>query len=480
MRNIVLAILLAITTAGCQSEPQDDNLEVGDIDLSDLRWGENPVPLTVSNPSDYVRYVVISVETQFSDTGDSYLAPNRRTVIRDYLVPGEEKTLEPVVYVPGNYGTADITFRVYDVVDTLDVLMPSYMVAEESRTRSFPAPASVEPYRTHRVKLPPRVGDHPYYDNELSRLTLLLIHEGKDREAISEITGADSVFVNTVLDRLISRGDIRDSDGTLSLAFAWIGHDQVVEFAAEAETLSDALVERIRRNLDEYWAVVDSFASDSIITADHNLTMDRGAALYRLYPAVGGLLLWWDLGDYFISRSAPLVIWDRTDLCNSRISQYMYAAEATDDQVGDHLYDATLSGNSYQFIFCDHLPEITCPEDFILRARRSQRVHPRYGENDRARLIMFDSSLTGPALAALGGEDVHRFLYDTYISLRDKAVEYGHERFDFGQRYWFWNLTATRTLEKLVETGLVSPTHNGVYRLTGWRDHSRRSPGRKP
>ncbi len=480
MRNIVLAVLLTFTTAGCQSMPRDDSLQIGDIDLSGLTWGERTVPLTVTNPSDYVRYLVISVETQFSDTADSYLAPNRRTVVKDYLVPGEEKTLEPTVFVPGNYGDAEITFRVYDVVDTLDVLMPSYLIAEERLTRSFPAPASVEPYRSHPIRLPPRVGQHPYYDNELSRLMLLLIHEGKGRSEIAQVTGADSVFVNTVLGRLIDRGDVRQDDGQLSLAFAWIGRDQAAEFAEEAEALSDILVERIRSNVDAYWGIVDSLAADSVITTDRNLMMDRGGALYRLYPTIGGLLLWWDLGTQFITRSAPLIIWDRSDLCNSYIPTYMYAAQASDDQVGDHLYVATLSANSYQFIFSDHPPEIICPEDFILRAMRGQRMNERYGEQDRARLIMFDSSLVRPALEALGGEGVYRLLYDTYLSLRDKAAEYGHPRFDYGQRYWFWNLTATKTLDKLVDIGLVSPTHNGIYRLNGWKDPAQRGRGGKP
>lgn len=481
MRNIVLSVLLIIVAAGCQSEPQDDGLRVGAIDLSDLKWGQTTVPLTVSNPSDYVRYVVISVETQFSDSGDSYLAPNRRTVVKDYLLPGGEKVLEPTVFVPGNYGSAEITFRVYDVVDTLDLLMPSYLISEKSLVKSFPAPKSVQQYRAVPIQLPPRVGEHPFYDNELSRLILLLIHEGKWRGEIAQVTGADTVFVSTVLDRLIQRGDIEEVDGELSLAFAWIGRDQVVEFAEEAEVLSDLLVERIRRNVDEYWAIVDSLASDSIITADRNLTMDRGASLYRLYPTVGGLFLWWDLGSQFITRSAPLVIFDRTDLCNSNIPTYMYAAQATEDQVGNHLYDATISANSYQFIFSDHLPEIICPDDFILRAIRGQRVSSRYGPDDRARLIMFDSSLVRPALEALGGEGIYRLLFDTYISLRDRAADkYGHARLDYGQRYWFWNLTATRTLEKLATIGLVSSTHNGVYRLNGWKDHSARGNRRRP
>jgi hypothetical protein len=307
---------------------------------------------------------------------------------------------------------------------------------------------------------------------------LLLIHEGKDREEIADITGADSVFVNMVVERLTNRGDVDEQDGKLSLTFPWIVRDQVAEFEKIAEALSDSLVERIRRNLDDYWAVVDSLVSDSIITPDPNLTMDRGAALHRLYPTIGGLLLWWDLGSQFINRSAPLVIWDRTDLCNSYIPSYMYGLQAADDEIGDHHYEVTLGPNSYQFIFSDHQPEITCAEDFLLRAMRKQRVYSRYGQEDRPRMIMFDSSLVRPAIEALGGDGVHRLIYDTYIDLRDRAVKYGHERLDFGQRYWFWNLTATRTLDKIAQLGLAERTHGGIYRLNGWRDHSRKPPGR--
>ena len=79
---------------------------------------------------------------------------------------------------------------------------------------------------------------------------------------------------------------------------------------------------------------------------------------------------------------------------------------------------------------------------------------------------MLDTAVVRPMLAALGpGADT--LLTEAYYRMRDVAVKHGHKRLLYGQRYWFWNLTATRTLRKLVESGVLTRRGNGQFRFAG-------------
>ena len=61
----------------------------------------------------------------------SYINPRR--VVHQYypLEPDETKVVKSVVEVPGNYGRARLFVRLYDVIDTLDALLPGQEVFEQ-------------------------------------------------------------------------------------------------------------------------------------------------------------------------------------------------------------------------------------------------------------------------------------------------------------------------------------------------------------
>ncbi len=72
--------------------------------------------------------------------------------------------------------------------------------------------------------------------------------------------------------------------------------------------------------------------------------------------------------------------------------------------------------------------------------------------------------IDGVEALAMGADSL---LADTYLTLRDIATKYGHPRLDYAERYWFWNLTATRCLQGLVERGVVTRRGIGQYRFSG-------------
>ncbi len=123
---------------------------------------------------------------------------------------------------------------------------------------------------------------------------------------------------------------------------------------------------------------------------------------------------------------------------------------------------------AYSVTYGDHPPHVICPDDFILRAQRNMKINWRFAEESKQKRLLFDSLVVEPALNALSGE-ADELLYAAYYELRDIASYYGHDRLGYGQRYWFWNLVATRTLAQLVEKGVVQREGNGNYRFEGYR-----------
>jgi len=80
--------------------------------------------------------------------------------------------------------------------------------------------------------------------------------------------------------------------------------------------------------------------------------------------------------------------------------------------------------------------------------------------------FMMDSLTVMPIVEAMSaGADP--LLVSTYNELKELAISYGHPKLDYGYRYWFWNLTATRALKNLVANGVVTETGTGQYQFSG-------------
>jgi len=201
------------------------------------------------------------------------------------------------------------------------------------------------------------------------------------------------------------------------------------------------------------------------LQADSSFFLNEGAVLFYTYPTVAALSLWYDLGQSFITRSAPLVIFDGTDLCNARIPQYMYMVHAGEELNGDQFFGMFLGKNGISIIYDKNAPEIDCESDFLRKQQHGGKVRWNYSEGYVQEPFVLDTSLVNEALVPLR-EGSEELLVETYEKLRDIAVKHGHERLTFAGRYWFWNLVADRTLEKLEKNGLLIERSNGRFRFS--------------
>ncbi|MCK4302561.1 MAG: hypothetical protein KAW91_07290 [candidate division Zixibacteria bacterium] len=465
MGKVIRVLLLGgMTALAACATPQEREVSVGDIDLP-LRWGEQKAVFEITNETEEAKFLTVETEVQF--TG-SYLSPNRRARSHFILLPSATQTVSPVINIPGNYGQAEINLSVYDVVDTLDVVLPDQKRFEQHFSVVFHAPEAVLGYVQEKINLPPRVAEHPYFDNEFSRAFLLMLSEGKSLEDIAALVKTDVPFVRTIFDRLVDYGYATESKGFPELLFPVIEVPEAEEAKQLAERTADSLVRIISNNLPAYWNVVDSLVAAGKMSGDKNKFLDGGAVLYRTFPTIAALSLWFDMGQRFITRSAPLLIYNGTDPCNARIPDYMYAVRGGDYFNGTNFYALFYTGSQYKILYGDSLPEIECEEDFILKRRRGRRPIWNMAKSVGQESFMIDTSVVRPALTALSnGAD--SLLSRTYFDLKDIAIRHGHLKVTFGARYWFWNVVASRTVVKLTAAGLIERRGSGQFQIQGLR-----------
>src|SRR3989304_10436598 len=126
--KIILFVTTCLGSVICAQPEATDALVVGNIDIPSFRWGRQTATFEVTNNSDWLKYVTVETEIRFEG---SFLNPVRVVHTHYPIIPGEPRVLTPQIDIPGNYGKASLYIRLYDVVDTLDVIMPGQMVFEQ-------------------------------------------------------------------------------------------------------------------------------------------------------------------------------------------------------------------------------------------------------------------------------------------------------------------------------------------------------------
>lgn len=456
-----VGILAACALTGSVCAQQD--LIIGNIDIPSFRWGRQTATFEVTNNSDWVKYITVETEIQFEGT---YLDPVRKVHTSYPLASGETRTLTPEIDIPGNYGKASLYIRLYDVVDTLDDILAGQKVFEQPFHLTFHIPPEIQPYFQEKIVLPPMVDNNPVWDNEFAHLLPVLLVEGKSLPEIAALMNADTGFVKGVAEELRRNGSLyKNKDSTFTPLFPVFLVGQAEATKRLVEQASDRMAALIQNNFKDYDAVLDSLVRADALTTDSNDFLDGGTVLYRRYPMVAGLLLWYHLGQVFITGRTPLSIFDQTDPCRARIGKYMYAVQGGDVFQGRHYYNLRRTGTGLEILYGDTLPRLRCPSGAGAREAARGRPDYQYTPELTPEPFLVSAGVVAPALVALskGVDDVFLSIRDTLTSV---SSDHGHETVTVGERYWFWNQLTTRTIDKLVKNGVLQRRGNGQFRFT--------------
>ncbi|MCP4685944.1 MAG: helix-turn-helix domain-containing protein [bacterium] len=478
MRFILVTVtfLLGLMALTGVAAAQSAEVSVGKIDFPQRVWGTQRLTFDVTNHTEYLKFIMVEADVTFEE---SYSGARRVKTSNFPLGPDMSMTINPEVEIPGNYGQATCWVRLYDAVDTLDDVSLATKLFEQKFLLKFRDQVSVQPYRQEKVTVPPLVGGSYAWDSELSLLTVTLLNEGKTEDEIAEILNVKKEIVSREVQRKVADGHIRkDVAAGYRLNVPVITLAEAQEGRKYADELSDQMVALIKKNLETYPALIDSLKTSGAFSGDSANFYEGGALLYQRYPLIAGMLLWYDLGHRFITEGGRMMIYRPNAMCAPKLGEFMYLAQGGDYYNGSHYFNPTVNIRYHKVDFGDVVPRIECtPKARSTTGRvvkgQDWSIDPEFSPQ----AIVFDTALSSPAIRHLR-TGFPEMLLGAIDRLAEIDQKFGHAKLSRGVKFWFWNLTATRTVTKLVEEGVLTRSGNGQFSLQS-HDLNRKKAAKK-
>lgn len=460
MRVLFLFMMSLVMMAGAvMAQPE---VQVGKIDPIQIIWGPQTIYAEISSMVDYPKFISASVRIAFTGR---YLNPKRVYRSNFVLEPSVTVAMPIKLEIPPNFGEAKITIELYDVIDTLDPYFADQKITEQHSRLLFTVPDELFGYMQERITMPPFTDNSPLFDSEVDRLAFLMMREGKRLPEIASLTKIDSAYLSqlTWKWKYYQFLAIARADSSLRPAFPFITLPEAGEIKPIADKLAEQLAAQIERNMGGFVKVRDSLIAAGSLTRDSNNVLHGGTVLYKPYPVVNALLLWYSLGRGFISGSGVIDFYQETEPCNTLISAWMYAVVGGEHFNGHQHASFSVQYGNPVIQFADTIPVIRCPEQYPY-LDRLQPSEWTYTPTGGPEFFAFDTTLIHPALKALG-RDTDKMLQTAYADLRTVVEKYEPGAFVAGVRWWFWNLVSTRTNEILLDKKVITRYGNGHYRL---------------
>ncbi len=459
--GIVGTVMILWSVAAFAADPSE--ITVSEIKLPDLNWGLRTASFEVTNNTDWVKF--LTVETEVTFTGH-YLNPRRYSRTNYPLEPQFTKTLNPVIDIPANFGEAKLYIRIYDMVDTLDALSSGTMLFEQPFTLQFHLPSGISTYLENKISVPPLAGNSHMWDNEFSRVLALLLRRQLTVPQIAKMAECDSALVARMVQQMTDLGYIIKSDSGYLFNFPIISADEAEEGRLLADKIAKRLDETVTANLKAYPMVLDSLRTAGSIAKDSNDFMGGTAVAYYQYPAVGGLVLWYTLGQRFITQGVPMAIYAGSDPCNAATRFYMYLTEGGDLVNGHQYFSVDPSGYKLGFFFGDTYPKFNCDNAVDAPGQPlKQGAGWSYDKEMIPEIFVIDTAAIAPAYRALL-RNTDPIMTDALNDLKTIVDKYGHTKNTLGIRYWFWNMCASKTLDRMVKEGTLARRGNGQYKFS--------------
>ena len=456
-----LSLLCFAIWFGPVARAQESGLVVGEIDFPENVWGRQVLPFDVTNNTPELKFLTVETDIAFED---SYIKP-RRLLRSNFVVPPEtSERLTPQLEIPSNYGQMTLWVRIYDVIDTLDDLALGTRVFEQPFRVRLRAPEGIVPYFQERITLPPLAGNYGLMDNEFARLLPILLSEGKSPSEIAVMAETDTAFVRDLAGRMVTLRYLQATGSGYAPVAAVIPQGFALEGRALADSLANQLADALTANFGERRRLIDSLAAAGRMKDDSTNFYQGTTVLYRPYPLTAGLCLWRELGEGFIGQGQPFRILATTDPCRPNLGPYMYLVQGGDFYNGTHLYDARIVKATLEMRFGDQIPEVECFAGFERKMRLNENTDWAYSREYAPETFLIDTGLTYPVVRALTAR-ARDLLGPALTELGALAARHGQSAVTGGHRYWFWNLIATRTLARLIETGSLTREGNGQFKL---------------
>ena len=463
-RLILTLSLLALGLCGgtlAQEDPPAVTLVPPDV--QELHWGAQTLTFGLTNNTDYIRFIVVQ---QTMTVDGKYENTQRVLTTNNVLWPGETREIDVTIEIPGIFGSGTVLVSLFDVVDTLDAIYPGYDIYQRNLTFSFDVPDGLLDYAQADPEVPPRVGKGMDFNYDFARQLVMLLEEGRSVSEIAGLVECSESYVTETIDSMISRQYLKHTGEGPHLAMPYITAAHAQRASVKIDSLAAQFADRILENLGHYKPFLDSLVAAGAVATDSNDFMDPGTVIYRRYAMTVPMLLWYDLGQEFISKPAMLFIFENSDPCNAWIPRYMYMVEQGEQYNGDQFFLMTaFRHQAMKLVYSDHVPMINCPEQYWkLGQPLHENAHWRYEREELPENFVIDTARVHQALRRLR-TGLEEPLNAARADARARGEAVGADRNPYGYRYWYWNLLATKITARLIDAGAIQRPGNGNLRF---------------
>ncbi len=452
-RTVLILLIVILWVVSIQAQ----DLTVSNIELPDARWGDHSIKVEVDNSGYAYKFIIAHTEVSFIE---GILLPSRHYWQVVFSEPESNVKADIPVYVPACYGKVQISLKMYDVIDTLDVLLESQKFFEKEVTNDFPVPSQIQ--NMIDIGLPVLARQNELIDNTFTRILMVLLGQGKNVEEIAAMCGADQEFVQSTVTLLHREKYLYLVGERYKPNFMIIDNDMVDNLRPAIDEAVDQLYNAIVSNLPEYDKIVTEMVKSGQLSKDANNALDPGVVLHHKYPLIMTFLLWNLLGRDFINGGMPFNILEGSDPCGGYMGDFFYLVEGGEKNTGRSFYyqEKTSKGDA---VYCGYgYFGIRCPRNYQELKSENKYIRWIFSRESNELAFLFNSeTLVAPAKSLLPGtaETVSTLLGNLEVSFAGMAFD----KYQRGAKYWCWNIVVTRLLDKFEENGIMEKEGSGLY-----------------
>lgn len=427
--------------------------------LDSLHWGAQEISVRVRNNSGAYKFFVATSATRSPMRRYSEIRTHQSNYI---FVPDEEKDITFIVDVPENlsFVTSDVSF--YDVVDTVDDLSFGKQIYDHTFKVTPPTPPGLRDY----TSLAPRAGSILKFNKALKTDLSLLIHtmlqEPQSIETIATRLKLPVSVVTRTIRGLESYGFVRKADddtyrSTLT-PIEGLSPGEVNSLIDKYTARMSAAIEvALPKFLEKRQQMMDA----GLVTKGSKQTLEGTGMLHHLFPVIGGITLWENVGSQFlIGGDGPPQVIDLDAPCDMAAEGYGYVLVDSSLHDGDdfYFYEAPLKRRVYG----ENVPAVLCT-----RRIPTATMKPSYYLPSKKTTLMYYYDTDRVADAVNIFRDPLVPMRESFRSDVDKLFDNSGVRLTAAHRYWLWNRLVTAIMTKLVNDGTLDDGRRTFYT---WRE----------
>jgi hypothetical protein len=436
-----------------------EELKLDDITISSMKWGRQTARVKLVNLSYDYKFIAVKSDVSYTNSPLN----SRRTFKKIFIIePIYSAVLDFPIEIPGNFGTLNIKFSLYDIVDTLDQLYNSQIFAVKEITGEIPLPEGMAPYSEKLPIVPQFAESNSLFDNQFTRYLLFFVAQGKNSSEIARLMNAEPGYVDLTIDRLVAAKYLNRSGEEIFINSMIIDEKMSEALRPALDKAIDNLYQTIKNGLPSYQATLQTLASQGQLTRDIHNIMDAGSVLYHYHPALLGLLLWQRLGHYFINDGARFNIFENSDPCRAEMGEYFYLAAATGNPVPRSFYYNISDEEGERFYTSMEKISLICQLPETPENDSAGEYFWGFPEVSFPILYTYDSR-SDSILYAIFGSQCRKLAEPLRRAIDDRLSGGKNKRGIKGARYYFWNLVVTGVMTRLEKENIVAREGNGVY-----------------